>query len=216
MTLRSRTAIRILLIGHCDALRSRLGSRLDMRRIDIVGAYRCAASALTLGLRHDPQLVLMDLDLPDRSGLRACRELLAAAPELRVIFLSEAVGEQVLLDSIFAGADGCLPKMIEAALLRLACERVVTGQTIVDPGLLPALLKRIRGGVAQGPGHDTLTQQERRILKLVSDGRTNKEIAELLGLSAKTVKNYLSNVYQKLHVTSRTQAALLFNQSLAG
>jgi DNA-binding NarL/FixJ family response regulator len=195
---------------------SHLNARPDMRGIELVGAYQTGAGALTLGLQQEPHVVLIDLDLPDRCSLRACRELLAVAPELRVIFLSETVGEHALLESIFAGADGCLPKMIDAALLRLACERVVAGQPIVDPAILPALLKRIRDAVAQVPGHDALTQQERRILKLVSEGRTNKEIAELLGLSAKTVKNYLSNVYQKLHVTSRTQAALLFHQWRAG
>ena len=216
MPARCKTAIRVLLIGHCDAIRSRLCARADMRRIDIVAESRAGASAVALGLRHNPHLVLMDLDLPDCWGPRACRELVAAAPAVRVIFLSDADGECALLQSIFAGGDGCLPKDIEATPLRLACERVAAGQPIVDPALLPALLKRIRAGVARARSHAALTPQERRILKLVSEGRTNKEIAELLGLSAKTVKNYLSNVYQKLHVTSRTQAALLFSQARSG
>lgn len=207
------TAIRVLLIGHCGGLRSRLYTRAGMRKIEVVGECRTGGGALALGLRHNPQLALIELDLPDRWGLRVCREILMAAPDMRVIFVSNADGEHLLLESIFAGADGCLSKDIEAAPLLDACARVAAGQPIVDPALLPMLLKRIRAGVVRARSHDALTPQEQRILQLVAKGRTNKEIADMLGLSAKTVKNYLSNVYQKLHVTSRTQAAVLFSQS---
>jgi DNA-binding NarL/FixJ family response regulator len=208
------TAIRVLLIGHCGGLRSRLYTRAGMRKIEVVGEYRTGVSALALGLRHNPQIVLMELDLPNRCGLRMCRDILMAAPDVRVIFVSSnADDEHLQLESIFAGADGCLSKDIEAAPLLDACARVAAGHPIVDLAMLPALLKRIRAGVVRARSDDALTPQEQRILQLVAQGRTNKEIADMLGLSAKTVKNYLSNVYQKLHVTSRTQAAILFSQS---
>jgi DNA-binding NarL/FixJ family response regulator len=158
----------------------------------------------------------MDLRLPDGTGLDACREILSANPGTRVLFLTSHSDEEAVTSTILAGAAGYLLKEIGSKALINAIETVYSGQSILDPKVTKAVLNRMSllatGAVARRATDEKLSPQERRILALVVEGKTNKEIAKALDLSDKTVKNYLSNAFQKLNVRRRSQAAALFER----
>jgi DNA-binding NarL/FixJ family response regulator len=160
----------------------------------------------------------MDLRLPDGTGIDACRDILSAHPGTRVLFLTSHSDEEAVVSTILAGAAGYLLKEVGSQALINAIELVHGGQSILDPKVTSAVLQRMSmldGKTAAKPsGRDTLSPQERRILALVVEGKTNKEIAKALGLSDKTVKNYLSNAFQKLHVGRRSHAAALYERDI--
>jgi len=145
--------------------------------------------------------VLMDLRLPDASGVDACRDILSALPRTRILFLTSHSDEEAMLSTAMAGACGYLLKEIDRQALVRAIEDAASGRPVMQR-LAPALESRMRG-VALAP-------QERRVLALVVEGKTNKEIASALDLSERTVKHYLSNACVKLGVNRRAQAAVLF------
>ena len=206
-------AIRLLLVDDHQIVRIGLRGFISTRRnIEVVGECGTAAGAITESLHLKPHVVLMDTQLPDGCGMQACRKILASCPYIKVLFLTAFDDDEARLESIYAGADGYLLKNIGANTLIDAIETVASGRPILDPGIIPSLLKRIRSRSAQAVGDKALSPQEQRIMSLVAEGKTNKEIGDALGLSDKTVKNYLSNVFQKLHVTGRLQAAALFSR----
>jgi DNA-binding NarL/FixJ family response regulator len=142
----------------------------------------------------------MDLRLPDGTGLDACREILSSAPATRVLFVTSYSDEQAIVSTVLAGAAGYVLKDIGAKPLVDAIRDAAGGRPILDPRVSQPVIERMARAEA-------LSGQERRVLELVVQGRTNKEIAAALGLSDKTVKNYLSNAFQKLGITRRAQAA---------
>jgi DNA-binding NarL/FixJ family response regulator len=157
----------------------------------------------------------MDLRLADGSGVDACREILAALPQTRVLFLTSYHDDEAVLSAIFAGAQGYLLKEVGADVLIDAVKTVAAGRSILDPLATKIVLERMRSLssiVPSGAEGQRLSEQEQRVLALVAEGKTNKEIAAALDLSEKTVKNYLSNIFQKLHITRRTQAASLYSR----
>ena len=192
----------------------RLGLRTILGRdasIQVVGEAGTMAAAVEECLRLRPDLVLMDVRLPDGSGVEACREIRSARPQTRVIFLTSYADEDAVLATIAAGADGYLLKEIDGEGLLRAIKTVVGGQSILDPAITQRVLRQMQSlsRVADDESPE-LSAQEQRVVALVAEGKTNKEIAAALGLSDKTVKNYLANVFQKLHVTRRSQAAAYF------
>ena len=187
--------------------------------IDVVAEAGNVADAVKRAAQHRPDVVLMDLRLPDGTGVDACREILAANPATRVLFLTSHSDEEAVLSTILAGAAGYLLKEAGSQMLVSAIELVHGGQSILDPGVTKLVLNRVstltgRAAATKASAKDALSPQERRILALVVEGRTNKEIAKALGLSDKTVKNYLSNAFQKLHVGRRSHAAALYERSI--
>lgn len=208
--------IRLLLVDDHEVVR--VGLRTLFRgteTIEVVGEATNMATALAETVRLKPDVVLMDIRFPDGSGVEACREIRATCPETRVLFLTSYSDEQAALASISGGADGFLLKDIAGEALIHAVKTVAGGQSVLDPAVTRPILERMRSLTAlpaAGQGEE-LSSQERRVLALVAEGKTNKEIAIALGLSDKTVKNYLSNVFQKLQVTRRSQAAVLFATS---
>ena len=154
----------------------------------------------------------MDVRLPDGSGVEACRAILASHPTTRVIFLTSFANDEFTLAAVLAGAQGYVIKNIDAGLLIRSIRTVSNGRSILNPALTQRALSRIKAGTAQaGPvGKQSLTPQEERVLALVADGLTNKEIAATMQLSDKTVKNYLANMFQKLQISRRAQAATFF------
>lgn len=212
MMQRDTSTARLLLVDPLDVVRAGLRQFLATRHIDIVGEYGTLANGLAAALSLGPDVVLMELNMPDGCGLQACRDIRAALPATRVIFLTACDTDEAKLSAILAGADGVLPKNVDAATLTSAVLTVAAGQPIVDHDIVRILLNRIQSRPAPASAGKPLSPQERRILGLVSEGKTNKEIGELLGLSHKTVKNYLSNVYQKLQITRRSQAAVMFTR----
>ncbi len=152
----------------------------------------------------------MDVRLPDGSGIEACREIRAELPETRVVMLTSYPDEEAVLSAIVAGASGYLLKQVRARDLVAALEAVGRGESLLDPAVTEKVLERIRriaSGSQETDELSQLTAQERKILLLVAEGKTNKEIAAEIFLSDKTVKNYVSSILAKLNLERRAQAA---------
>jgi two-component system response regulator DevR len=212
--------IRLLLVDDHEMVRVGLRTLLGKTKtIQVVGEAGTAVSAVQEAVRLKPDVVLMDLRLPDGSGVDACREIRAACAATKVLFLTSYSEDDAVLSSVVAGASGYLLKEIGAGALIRAIESVATGQSILDPAVTRSVLERMKSIADQDDSvsdvhkdkRESLSPQERRVLALVAEGKTNKEIATALELSDKTVKNYLSNIFQKLHVSSRAHAATIFN-----
>jgi DNA-binding NarL/FixJ family response regulator len=206
-------AVRLLIVDDHEVVRA--GLRMLLKRwpnIEVVGEAGTAEEGIAETQRVAPDVVLMDMRLPDASGVDACREIRANTPHSKIVFLTAFADEDAVLAAIFAGADGYLLKEIAGEALVSAIESVARGQSILDPAITRAVLDGMRSMSlpAAGPKDSLLSPQEQHVLALVAEGKTNKEIAAALGLSYKTVKNYLSNVFQKLQVSHRSQAAAFF------
>ncbi len=205
--------IRVLLVDDHEVVRVGLCSLLARERgIEMVGEAGSAAEAVAQSARLRPDVVVMDVRLPDRSGVEACREIRALSPKIQVIMLTSYADDEAVLASIMAGAAGYLLKQIKGKELVRAIETVAAGQSLLDPAVTQKVLdqmKRLASG--QPPDEMTaLSARERKVLALVAEGKTNKEIANALDLSDKTVKNYLSNIFSKLNLSRRAEAAAFF------
>lgn len=195
--------IDLLLVDDHEMVRAGLRSLLaGVGEINIVGEAASVAEAVRQAERLRPQVVLMDLRLPDGSGIDACRDILSSAPQTRILFLTSYSDEEAILSTVMAGAAGYLMKEIGQHALIRAIEDAAAGRPILDSRSTQPAETRIKA-VALSP-------QERRVLALVVEGKTNKEIAAALYLSDKTVKHYLSNACVKLGVSRRSQAAVIF------
>jgi two-component system response regulator DevR len=206
----SQRPVRLLVVDDHEVVRQGLVSLLDRRSgFEVVAQAGSVAESIALAARHEPDLVIMDVRLPDGSGIEACREIRAARPETRVIMLTSYPDEEAVLSAIIAGASGYLLKQIRGRDLVSALEAVGRGESLLDSAVTEKVLERVRR-VASGSATDELaelTAQERKILLLVAEGKTNKEIAADVFLSDKTVKNYVSSILSKLNLQRRTQAA---------
>jgi DNA-binding NarL/FixJ family response regulator len=207
--------IRLLLVDDHEVVRAGLRALLSqVETIDIVGDAGTVAEAVTAADRLRPQVVLMDLRLPDGTGVEACRDILSLAPQTRILFLTSHSDDEAVMSTILAGAAGYLLKDIGHLGLVRAIHEAADGRRILDSKLAEPVLEQVRTSIREGKSPqgrtDALSAQESRILGLVVEGRTNKEIAAAMDLSDKTVKNYLSNAFQKLQVNRRAQAAALF------
>ena len=202
--------LRMLVVDDHEVVRQGLVSLLDRRSgFEVVAQAGSVAESIAQAARFEPDLVIMDVRLPDGSGIEACREIRAARPETRVIMLTSYPDEEAVLSAIIAGASGYLLKQIRGRELVSALEAVGRGESLLDPAVTEKVLERVRR-LASGGSNDELadlTAQERKILLLVADGKTNKEIASDVFLSDKTVKNYVSSILSKLNLQRRTQAA---------
>lgn len=211
--LETRT-IRLLLVDDHEVVRVGLRTLLSEHQdIKIVGEAETMAESIRLAVRLKPDVVLMDVRLPDGSGVAACREILDGCPDTRVLFLTSYADDDSVLAAVVAGAHGYLLKEIDSGALVGAIGAVSEGQSILDPSVTQRALRWMKEfGTAPKSviSGEPLSPQEERVLALVAEGKTNKEIANSLRLSDKTVKNYLANVFQKLHLTRRTQAAAFF------
>jgi DNA-binding NarL/FixJ family response regulator len=167
------------------------------------------AEAIAAAVRFEPDVVVMDVRLPDGSGIEACREIRSTRPATRVVMLTSYPDEEAVLSAIIAGASGYLLKQVRGRDLVAALESVGRGDSLLDPAVTERVLERVRRVAAGGERDELsdLTAQERRILLLVAEGKTNKEIAAEVFLSDKTVKNYVSSILAKLNLQRRAQAA---------
>jgi DNA-binding NarL/FixJ family response regulator len=181
---------------------------------EVVGEAATMADAVSLARALEPDVVLMDVRLPDGSGVEACREIRTVRPQTQVLFLTSYADDDAVLATILAGAHGFLLKEVGSDELLRAVKTVAKGQSILDPAVTQRVLSRVQtlsGPSAESKG-EALSPQELRVLALVAEGNTNKEIAVALNLSEKTVGNYLGNVFQKLNITRRSQAAVYFTR----
>ena len=204
-----RRRVKLLVVEDHAELRAELVALLDCAPgLRVVGEAASAAEAIARARRAAPDVVLLDVRLPDGSGIDACRQILAERPTTRVIMLTAYHDDQALMASILAGAHGYLLKHTEPAQLVEAVRRAAGGGSPLDPMMAPALLDWVRQH-QDLPAEDlaTLTAQERAILVHIAAGKTNRQIAPLVGLSPNTVKAYVSMILQKLHVRRRSEAA---------
>ncbi len=189
-------------------LRALLAAESDLR---IIGEAGTVASAVEVCLRLRPAVVLLDIRLPDGTGFDACRKVLQELPDTRVLILTSVVDSTLVDEAIRAGAHGYLLKEVDRRGLIQAVHDVAAGKSILDPAVTARVLQLVRdGSSATQSVLRILSGQEQRVLALIAEGRTNKEVGQALGLAEKTVKNYLSNIFEKLHVSRRSQAAALY------
>ncbi len=202
--------LRLLVVDDHEVVRQGLVALIDRReKFQVVAEAGTVEEALDAARRFQPDLVIMDVRLPDGSGIEACREIRAELPATRVVMLTSYPDEEAVLSAIIAGASGYLLKQIRARDLVNALEAVGRGESLLDPAVTEKVLERVRR-IASGTYTDELAQltaQEQKILQLVAEGKTNKEIASEVFLSDKTVKNYVSSILSKLNLQRRAQAA---------
>jgi two-component system response regulator DevR len=205
--------IRLLLVDDHEVVRVGLRTVLHNNQgITVVGEAGSKAASVRAAKRLRPDIVLIDVRLPDGSGVEACRTILASHPTTRIIFLTSYADDESVLEAVLAGAQGYVLKNIDSSLLIRSIRAVSNGQSILNPALTQRALNWIKAWPEQnGPVRgQSLSPQEERVLALVAEGLTNKEIAATMQLSDKTVKNYLANMFQKLHISRRAQAASFF------
>jgi len=202
--------IRVLLVDDHEIVRRGLRMLLDRSGgITVVGEAGTVQAAVPEAVRLRPDVVLMDISLPDGSGVTACREIRLASPGTRVVFLSSFLDDEAVMETAIAGGDGYLLKEISEDVLIGSIEMVARGQSIIASAVRERVRERAQQSALPEPAasEPPLTPQEWRILALVAKGQTNKAIGAAVSLSPKTVRNYLSTIFQKLHVTRRSEAA---------
>jgi two-component system response regulator DevR len=173
----------------------------------LVGEASSGADALALLPAAQPDVAVLDVRLPDAVGVEICREIRSRHPEVQCLMLTAVADESTLFGAIMAGAAGYVLKQSAGTTLIDAIRSVAKGESQLDAAVTRPILERLRSGAQDDDLLDRLTDQERRILMLIAEGRTNREIAETLFLAEKTVKNYVSNMLTKLGMQRRSQAA---------
>lgn len=212
-----KNSVRILLVDDSELVRRGIKTVLTAHAspvFTVVGEAGSVAEAVTECLRLKPDIVLLDIRLPDGTGFVACRKILQQLPDTKVIVLTSHANDNFVYEAVIAGVQGYLMKEIDPPALLQALTSVAEGRSILDPDATARVFRLLRGNNAPTGSSDlsVLSAQERRVLVLVADGLTNKEIGEQLTLSENTVKNYLANVFEKLKVKTRAQAAVVYAQ----
>ena len=214
MTIGTATSrIKLLIVDDSEVVRMGLRTLLGMEStIEVVGEAPTVATGVAASERLKPDVVLLDIRLPDGSGVDACRQILRQSPESRVLILTSVLDDGIIDDAIRAGAHGYLLKEIDGRGLVNAIRDVAAGKSSLDPAVTARVMQLAKSGGSQRASLDSLSPQEKKVLGLIAEGCTNKEVGARLGLSEKTVKNYLSTVFEKLHVSHRAQAAVIYSQ----
>jgi two-component system, NarL family, response regulator DevR len=214
MTMTEQRQITVLLVEDHEVTRVGLRSLLsNFEQLKVVGEADDVAGAVARAAELKPDVVLLDIRLRNESGFDACREMQRLGLETGVLFLTSYADDEILFEALACGAKGYLLKEINSGSLVNAIENVAAGRSILDPAVTDRVLARLKDAPAP-VGNDErlarLSPQEARVVALVAEGKTNREIGAAMGLSEKTVKNYLSNAMEKLHATRRAQVAALF------
>ncbi len=201
-------ALGVFLLDDHEVVRTGLRALLEASEdMKVVGEASTVAEALARIPPTKPNVAILDVRLPDGSGIEVCREIRSSLPEIACVMLTSYADDEALMASIMAGAAGYVLKQAGSLDLLDTIRRAGAGQSLLDPALTERVLARLRDGPAVDPRLATLTPQERRILDLIAEGYTNRQIAETMFLAEKTVKNYVSNLLAKLGMERRTQAA---------
>jgi DNA-binding NarL/FixJ family response regulator len=201
--------MRIVLADDHALFRDGVSSLLQAWGHEVVGRASNGAEAVELVLRLEPDLVLMDVRMPVKTGVQATREIAAVRPETPIVMLTVSEDEDDLFAAIQSGARGYLLKNLEAAQLRTMIDTVARGEAAITPATAARIIRHLSSlAVPSGdPAPDRLTARELDVLRLVTAGRHNKEIATELGISENTAKYHLRNILEKLHAESRTEVA---------
>jgi DNA-binding NarL/FixJ family response regulator len=204
------TKLRVMIVDDHEVVRIGLKSLLShYERFDVVGEAGTAKEALDQASRLHPDIILMDIRLPGTSGIEACEQIIAADSNIKVIMLTSYAEDEMLFSAIRAGASGYVLKQIGAEDLVKAIESVGKGEALLDPAVTQRVFQEVRRAVKEeeASAFASLSQQERHVLLLVSEGKTNREIAKILFLGEGTVRNYVSSILSKLDVSNRAEAA---------
>jgi two-component system, NarL family, response regulator DevR len=203
--------IRVFLLDDHEIVRRGLRGLLEAEDdIEVVGEAGLVSEAIPAILELRPDVAILDGRLPDGSGIEVCREVRAADPSIKGLILTSYDDDEAMFTAILAGAAGYVLKQIEATTLLSGIRAVVQGQSLIDPSVAVRVIDRMRTGHTTGPAElASLTPQEKKILSLIAEGLTNRQIGEQMFLAEKTVKNHVTNVLAKLGVERRTQAAVL-------
>ncbi|MEU7750086.1 response regulator transcription factor [Nonomuraea sp. NPDC049158] len=202
--------IRVFLVDDHEVVRRGVAALLDSEDdIEVIGEAGTAESAIARIPALKPDVAVLDVRLPDGSGVDVCREARSRLPELACLMLTSYADDDALFEAVMAGAAGYVLKQIHGSDLVGAVRTVAAGQSLLDPRTTAAMLQRLREQAARKDPLAALSEQERNILDLIGDGLTNRQIGERMFLAEKTVKNYVSNLLSKLDMQRRTQAAAL-------
>jgi DNA-binding NarL/FixJ family response regulator len=199
---------RVFLLDDHEIVRRGLRELLEQEDdFEVVGEAGTAEEALQRVPPTHPDVALLDVRLPDGDGVEVCREIRSAHPEIRCLMLTSFADDEALFSAIMAGASGYLLKQVKGNDLVDAIRRVGNGESLLDPSMTARVLERIRAGAEPQDELAGLTEQERRVLDLIAEGLTNRQIGERMFLAEKTVKNYVSNLLAKLGMSRRSEAA---------
>jgi two-component system response regulator DevR len=201
--------IRIFLLDDHEVVRRGIAELLStVEGFEVVGEAGTASEALARVLACQPDVAVLDARLPDGSGIDVCRDIRSALPSTYCLILTSYDDQDAVLASVLAGASGYVLKEVRTAGLVDAIRQVAQGRSLIDPGLITQVMDRVRQGSPTDNRLAALTQREREVLDLISDGLTNRQIGERMFLAEKTVKNYVSSLLSKLGMQRRTQAAV--------
>ena len=205
----SSGVVRVFLLDDHEIVRQGVRSLLESQDdFEVVGEASTAADALARIPATAPDVAVLDVRLPDGDGVAVCRDIRARLPEVRCLMLTSFADDEALFDAIMAGASGYVLKQLKGADIVDAVRRVAAGESLLDADATQRVLDRLRHPPEEDEKLASLTPQERRILELITDGLTNRQIAAEMFLAEKTVKNYVSNLLAKLGMERRTQAAV--------
>ncbi|MGD9750516.1 MAG: response regulator [Acidimicrobiia bacterium] len=208
IVVRGGSVIRVFVLDDHEVVRTGLRDLLEgTGEFTVVGEAGTAEEAMRRIPATRPEVAVLDVRLPDGNGVEVCREIRSTHPEIGCLMLTSFSDDEALFDSIMAGASGYLLKQVRGIDLVDAVRKVAAGQSLIDPQVTAKVLDRIRHQDSADDTTQRLTDQERRILELIGEGMTNRQIAERLYLAEKTVKNYVSNLLAKLGMSRRTEAA---------
>ena len=206
----NRRPIRVMLVDDHELIRQAVRAYLERRgRLMVVAEAGTVRQALTRAARERPDIVVMDVQLPDGSGIEACRAIRADMPDTKLIMLTGFANDEAVMSSILAGASAFLLKTTSGEEIANAIEKVAAGESLLDPGVTRRLLEQVREMASAGRRDDQpkLTENETKILERIAEGKTNREIAAEVYLSEKTVKKYVSIILDKLNLRRRSEAA---------
>ena len=207
--------IRVFLLDDHEVVREGLRALLESTgAIEVVGEAGTAAEATARIPALHPDVAVLDARLPDGSGIEVCRSVRAVDPSIRALILTSYDDDEALFAAIMAGAAGYVLKDVKGLDLVAAIKQVADGNSLIDPTLTARVLERVRNGPATAPELAALTEQELKLLALIAEGLTNRQIGERMFLAEKTVKNYVSSILSKLGLERRTQAAVLASKLL--
>lgn len=205
--------VRVFLVDDHEVVRRGLIDLLGADpELDVVGEAGSVAEAMSRIPAANPEVAVLDVRLPDGNGIELCRDLLSRMPELRCLILTSYTSDEAMLDAILAGASGYVVKDIKGMELARAVKDVGAGRSLLDNRAAAALMSKLRDATEKQDPLSGLTEQERALLGLLSEGLTNKQIADRMFLAEKTVKNYVSRLLAKLGMERRTQAAVFATQ----
>lgn len=203
-----RSAIRLLIADDHRMLREGLRRSLEELGFTVLAEARNGAEAVELAVSLQPDIVVMDVTMPELDGVEATRQIKARQPEVRIVVLTMHADQDVLTEAIRAGANGYLVKDCSTDEIAMAIDAVAIGETALSPGLAASMLADVRRQDGNKQPERVITVREEEVLQLIADGCSTPEVAEQLFISQKTVKNHLASIYQKLDARDRTQAVL--------